>query len=158
MSKKKKATKRGKYHKWLQPRNLLLLESWARKLTNEQIAENIGINPKTLYDWMKKYPEISETLSQGKQVVVSQVENALIKRALGYEYDEVKREESDDGSKITVTTKQLIPDVTAQIFILKNMYPENWCDQRDVEVSGELVNPFENLSTEELRKLAKSDS
>lgn len=79
MSKKKKATKRGKYHKWLNPRNLLLLESWARKLTNEQIAENIGTNPRTLYDWMKKYPEISETLSKGKQVVVSQVENALIK-------------------------------------------------------------------------------
>ena len=33
---------RGKYTKWLQPRNLILLASWARKLTNEQIAMDIG--------------------------------------------------------------------------------------------------------------------
>ena len=64
---KQKNKSRGKYTKWLQSKNLLLLESWARKLTNEQIAANIGINPKTLYDWMKKYPEIDEALSKGKE-------------------------------------------------------------------------------------------
>lgn len=67
------------------------MESWARDgLTDEQIAENAGINPATLYDWKKKYPEISETLKKGKEVVDIQVENALLKRALGYAYNEDK--------------------------------------------------------------------
>jgi hypothetical protein len=32
----------------------------------------------------KKYPDISDTLKRGKEVVDIQVENALLKRALGY--------------------------------------------------------------------------
>lgn len=43
------SNKRGKYIKWLEPKTLLLLESWARMISNEQIAANIGIAPKTLY-------------------------------------------------------------------------------------------------------------
>ena len=76
---------KGKYEYWLTPEGLLKLEGWARDgLTDEQIAENAGINPATLYVWKKKYPEISENLKRGQEVVDRQVENALQKRALGY--------------------------------------------------------------------------
>lgn len=82
---------KGKYEYWLTPEGLLCLEAWARDgLVDEQIAENIGINPATLYDWKKKYPKISESLKKGKEVVDIQVENALLKRALGYAYNEDK--------------------------------------------------------------------
>ena len=61
---------KGKYAKWLLPDNLLRLQAWARDgLSNEQIAHNIGINQDTLYTWIKKYPEFSEALSRGKEVV-----------------------------------------------------------------------------------------
>lgn len=90
---KKKGSKRGKYEKWLTEEGLIKLEGWARDgLTNEQIAQNININPDTLYTWIKKYPEISEALKRGKEVVDIQVENALLKRALGYDYTEKKYE------------------------------------------------------------------
>lgn len=79
---------KGKYEYWLTPEGLLRLEAWARDgLVDEQIAENIGINPATLYDWKKKYPKISESLKRGKEVIDIQVENALLKRALGYAYE-----------------------------------------------------------------------
>lgn len=82
---------KGKYQKWLEPEGLLKLEGWARNgLTDEQIAQNMGINPATLYEWKRKYPEISETLKRGKEIVDLQVENALLKRALGYSYNEDK--------------------------------------------------------------------
>lgn len=82
---------KGKYEYWLTPEGLLKLEGWARDgLTDEQIAENIRINPATLYEWKKKYPKISEALKRGKEVVDRQVENALLKRALGYTYNEDK--------------------------------------------------------------------
>jgi hypothetical protein len=61
-------------------------------LTNEQIAHNIGITRQTLNEWKKKFPSISDTLKRGKEVVDRQVENALLKRALGYKYDEITRE------------------------------------------------------------------
>lgn len=92
---------KGKYEYWLTPEGLLKLDAWARDgLTDEQISENIGINPATLYDWKKRYPEISETLKKGKEVVDIQVENALLKRALGYTIKEVTRERIvDTGQK-----------------------------------------------------------
>lgn len=80
----------GKYQYYLTEEGLLKLEGWARDgLTDEQIAEEkIGINRTTLYAWKNKYPDISDALKQGKEVIDRKVENALLKRALGYEYNE----------------------------------------------------------------------
>ena len=79
--------KKGKYRDWITEEGLLLIEGWARDgLTDEQIAHNIGIRRETLCVWKNKYPNISNALKKGKEVVDRQVENALLKRALGYEY------------------------------------------------------------------------
>lgn len=130
---------KGKYEYWIMPEGLLKLEAWARDgLTDEQIAKNVGINPATLYDWKKKYPKISESLKKGKEVVDIQVENALLKRALGYSYKEIKTEETAEGQKVTITTKEVTPDTTAQIFWLKNRKPDRWRDKQDVEHSGQI--------------------
>lgn len=127
---------KGKYKEWLDPEGLLRIEGWARDgLVDEQIAQNIGINPATLYDWKKRYPEISKALKKGKEVVDRQVENALLKRALGYEYDEITTEYGKETKRVT---KQVVPDTTAQIFWLKNRKPDQWRDKRDIEHSGEI--------------------
>ena len=128
---------KGKYEYWLTPEGLLKLEGWARDgLTDEQIAQNIGISRDTLYAWKKKYPDISDTLKRGKEVVDRQVENALLKRALGYEYEEVKEKyEGNVMTERTVTKKEVVPDVTAQIFWLKNRKREAWADRQNIEIS-----------------------
>lgn len=95
----------AKYDYWLTSDGLLLLTGWARDgLTDEQIAGNMGISPSTLYEWKSKYPEISEALKKGKEVVDYQVENALLKKAL-------------EG------------DTTAIIFWLKNRKCADWRDK-----------------------------
>lgn len=130
---------KGKYREWLEPEGLLKLEGWAKDgLTDEQIAYNIGITAKTLYEWKKQYSEICEALKKGKEVVDRQVENALLKRALGYKYKEIKTEKTEEGKKVTVTVKEVVPDTTAQIFWLKNRKPDQWRDKRDIEHSGEI--------------------
>lgn len=74
---------KGKYQEWLEPEKLTLLQGWARDgLTDEQIAHNMGITAKTLYEWKKRYSEICETLKKGKEIVDYEVENALLKNAL----------------------------------------------------------------------------
>ena len=134
----------GKYHDWITEEGLLKIEGWARDgLTDEQISYNIGIHPSTLYEWQKKYPKITEALKKGKEVIDRQVENALLKRALGYEYEEVKQiiEKDDKGKdrkRIEKTVKHVVPDVTAQIFWLKNRKPQEWRDKQqvDLDVTG----------------------
>lgn len=97
----------GKYKEWLEPDKLILLEGWARDgLTDEQIAKNVGISRKTLYEWKSKYGDICTALKKGKEVIDFEVENALLKNALK-------------------------GDTTAQIFWLKNRKAMQWRDSRD---------------------------
>jgi len=82
---------KGKFAAWLTEEGLIRLGGWARDgLTDEQIAANIGISRSTLNEWKKKFPDISDTLKRGKEIVDLQVENALFKRAIGYEFTEKK--------------------------------------------------------------------
>lgn len=148
---------KGKYEYWITPEGLLKLEGWARDgLTDEQIAHNMGINVATLYVWKKKFDDISETLKRGKEIVDRQVENALLKRALGYRYKEVTKElvtDKDTGvSELTVTKvveKEVAPDTTAQIFWLKNRKPEEWRDKRviDDNSEGKTAGLIQNMQT-----------
>lgn len=128
---------KGKYEYWLTPEGLLKIEGWARDgLTDEQISRNMGIAYSTLRSWRDKFSAISAVLKKGKEVVDRQVENALLKRALGYEYEEVKEKfEGNVMTERTVTKKEVIPDVTAQIFWLKNRKREVWADRQNIEIS-----------------------
>ena len=94
----------------------------------------MGICRDTLYEWKKQFSDISDTLKKGKEIIDRQVENALLKRALGYEYEEVSEKyELGILTERKVTKKQVVPDTTAQIFWLKNRKPSDWRDKQDGE-------------------------
>ncbi len=135
----------GKINEWLEKDKLILLEGWARDgLTDEQIAKNIGINRTTLYDWKKKETNIADALKKGKEVIDFEVENALLKRALGYEYEE---ETYENGILTKKVKKQVAPDTTAQIFWLKNRKKEQWREKVEVvETDEDLQNINKNIS------------
>lgn len=121
----------------------LYAEHYKRKgLSNEQIAENLGIDISTFYDYQNKYPDFSEAIRKGKQPLVIQLENALMKRAFGYEVTERTTEMKMDAegkpqpAMIKNIVKHIAPDVGALAFALKNKDPENWKDKH--EISGEI--------------------
>lgn len=118
---------------------LIIIEGWARDgLTDEQMYTNLGVSHDTFYKWKKEKTEFAETLKRGKEVIDRQVENALLKRALGYKYEEVKTTETENGTYKTVTLKEVQPDTTAQIFWLKNRKPEEWRDKQNIEHEGNM--------------------
>ena len=120
----------AKINDWLENDKLILLEGWAKSgLTDEQIAKNIGINRTTLYDWKKKEVNIADALKKGKEVIDFEVENALLKRALGYEYEE---ETYENGILTKKVKKHVAPDTTAQIFWLKNRQVKKWRDKVEI--------------------------
>lgn len=158
---KSDAGRKGLYKEWLEADNLILLEGWARDgLTDEQIAHNIGINRTTLYAWKAKYTDFSNALKRGKEVVDRIVENALLKSAMGYKYDEVVKEriynpETGESEMLEVkrTTKDVAPNVTALIFWLKNRQSEKWRDTKNVNAAVEVKNPFDGVETADIKKL-----
>lgn len=171
----------AKYQDWIEEDGIIKIEGWARDgLTDKQIAKNIGISERTFTEWKKKFSSISSALKKGKEVIDREVENALLKKALGYEYNEntykiintkEKRVEERNGKKITIevpvqkevlvkrTTKHVAPDTGAACFWLKNRKPEAWRDKKETEFSGivSVDNPYANLTEEELRRLAAYD-
>lgn len=124
--------------------NLIRIAAWTRDgLTEEQIAKNFGISYNT-FKRAKKDPEYGELITaaliQTKDVVDMEVENMLLKRARGYEYDEVTEEyEMGVLVKRKVTRKMVVPDTSAQIFWLKNRQPDKWRDRREVDNTVALV-------------------
>lgn len=123
----------AKYEYWLTPEGLLRVEGWARDgLSEEQIAKNMGVASSTLREWKGRFSAVSAALKKGKDVVDREVENALLKRALGYDYTEERIEKSTkDGTKIVQIVKHVPPDVGACAFWLKNRKPEQWRDRRE---------------------------
>lgn len=154
-----------KYEQWLEPDNLIKLEGWARNgLTDEQIANNIGINRTTLYAWKAKYTDFSNALKRGKEVIDIMVENALLKSAMGYKYDEVVKEriynpETGESEIVEVkrTTKEVAPNSTSLIFWLKNRRPADWRDTKNIDAAVEVKNPFDGIDTADIKKLIGDD-
>lgn len=128
---------KGKYQKWLSEEGLLLLQAWARDgLTDEQIAHNMGISRATYYVWLDKYPDISDAVKKGKEVVDIMVENSLLKRALGYDYTEMIIDKDGDKEHKRVVKKHKEADTTAIIFWLKNRRPDKWRDKREEVITS----------------------
>lgn len=139
------------------PDKLVLVEGWARDgLTDEQIAHNLGITRQTLSEWKTRHPDIADALKRGKEVVDREVENALYKSALGFDYEEDMV--TNQGNVVRVTKHQA-PSTTAQIFWLKNRKPREWRDKQEVEHSTPVDRPMEVrlsvLSDEELNQLER---
>ena len=120
-----------KYESHVLPK-LGMVEAWARNgLVEGQIARNLGIAESTLNVYKNNHPELVEALARGKEVVDLEVENALLKRAKGYTYDEVTREErlTKDGGIVTLTKtvrRDVPPDPTSMMFWLANRQKARW--------------------------------
>ena len=117
---------------WLTEDRLMLLECWARDgYTYADVAQRIGISNAQLTKWRNAYPEFRDALKKGREIVDYQVENALLKSALGYKTKEVtiitvlKNGKMVETTKQTVT-KEIAPNISACQTWLYNRLPDKW--------------------------------
>ena len=116
--------------------NLDNIEQWTRDgLTMKQIADNLGISDRTLYRYKSDTDsQLSQTIKNGRQVAVEQLENTMFTSACGFErtvkkYTKVKRIMYNEHGKKAEEWEEMVeyeetqyfpPDTTAGIFLLKN--------------------------------------
>lgn len=121
----------AKYTEWLTREGLLQIEGWAKDgLIDEQIAKNMGVAYSTFKDWKKRFPDLSDVLKRSKEVVDREVENALFESAKGFVYEE---ETVTNTGEVVTVKKYSKPNVTAQIFWLKNRKRNEWRDKQEIE-------------------------
>ena len=127
-----KVGRRGKYEEWLTEEGLALITGWARRgLTEEKIADKMGVSVSTLSNYKNKFPKLLEAIKNGKEVPDIKVESAMFKRACGYRTREVTYKADNNGELVPVSAieKDVPPDTTAQIYWLKNRRPDLWRDR-----------------------------
>lgn len=125
----------------------LLAEGFAREgLNDEQIAEKLGISTAAYYNYQNDHIEFLEAIKRGKAPIDTEVENALLKRAMGFDVTETSKTSKieADGTKtlkeLKTVTKHFAPDVGAIVFWLTNRRPDYWKDRRSVNTTHEFPN------------------
>lgn len=114
---------------------------------DKEIADFLEISEQTLNTWKKEYPELLESLKEGKEKADARVAKSLYRRAIGFYFNEVTHEaiEIKEGSGETKTVKPatlvktvrklIVPDTTAQIFWLKNRRSDIWRDRQEHNIT-----------------------
>jgi len=134
---------RGKYELWQKSGRLagiLQLAQGRRRegVSEAEIAREIGLSPAGMARYKKRYSEFAAALSEDS--VDAEVENALLKRALGYRYEEVTSELKPNALTgeaelvpVKVVCKEVAPDMAALLLWLKNRRPQRWREKPEAE-------------------------
>ena len=126
--------KKNLYVSHVEP-NLASIKTWSRFENEKAIAKRLGVSYATFRRYKAEYKELAEALKEGRQNLVADLKDALRRKALGFEYEEVKTIQRKENGKTTVTVekyrKYSPPDTVAAHLLLKN-YDEAWHND-DVE-------------------------
>lgn len=123
----------SKYDKEIKPYLDDIRKAVEAGATDKEIAKAFGIAESTLYKYKQTKAEFSAAFVRGREKVVIEIKAALLKKALGYEYDEQKTvcKKDKDGENIILVEnyrKHQAPSETAAGMLLRNYDPE-WADK-----------------------------
>lgn len=106
--------------------------------TEREVAKNLGVAYSTFNKYKSEKTELMELLKRGREKPVEQIKAALLKRALGFQYEERKVVtkkvviDGENGNSVPanviqseVVTKTALPDVAASLVLLKHWDKQN---------------------------------
>lgn len=131
------------------------LEAASHGLNEEQIAEQLKIAYKTFRNYKKHFlPFIKKGREQYLESAVPLVENALLKRCVGYNFEEIKTESKDGTITTTITKKHVPPDPGSVFFFLCNKASHRWKNPLRIEAPAGIENK-EIPVAEEIKAIAQ---
>lgn len=145
-------------------------DDWAWSLaikgaTDQDIADAFHVSRRTIIRWRKTYPSFNEACQHGKEVADAKVKRSLYERAVGFEYQEKEsvidvdpRTGEQKPVRVRTLTKKAVPDTMAQMYWLNNRCRDEFSQTQKVTLDGAVqTSPFDNLTDDELRRLAQMD-
>lgn len=123
-----------------------IIENLSKGVAVKDVCKNVGINPKTFYEWIKIDKQFAKDIRQADELKIKTevelVKTALLKRACGYEYTEIHRESGPKGITNKTIIKQVAPDTGAIVFYLCNRDKDNFKNTQKIEHSNDPDNPI----------------
>lgn len=131
-----KTGRKSKYDTDIKPHLKEIEEAVKNGATITEIANALGVAESTLYKYKAEKAELSAAFTHGRAKIIIDIRGALLKKALGYEYQEKKQyiKKDEDGESVTyteITTKHQPPSETAGAMLLRN-YDESWLDKDSI--------------------------
>lgn len=122
----------SRYETEIKPHIEEIKEAVQAGATVEEIAEAFGMAVSTIHKYKAQKKELKDAFAHGRAKVCFKIKAALLKKALGFEYEEEKRvgRKDKDGENVILIEKYkryCAPSETAAAMLLRN-YDENWRD------------------------------
>ncbi len=129
------AGRRSKYDEYVKP-HLKQITEWAKSgATEKEISDALGVALSTFSDYKNKYSELSDALRTGRQTVVLDIKAALYKKAIGFEYEEMRGVKKEGKVVHTEIFKRYSPpDTTAAAMLLRN-YDDEYRDKDSAQTN-----------------------
>lgn len=108
-------------------------------LRNQDLSVAFGVSLSTIEYWYRINEDFKHAVDLGRQSADADVAASLFKRAIGYQEDDIHIAVYRGEVIATPIKKNVAPDVTAQIFWLKNRQKELWSDKNKLEIEGNLT-------------------
>jgi hypothetical protein len=112
----------------------------AKGLSNNEIIQKLGISRDTFYSKLRSNPYFSYCLYKHRGIAQVEVESALFKSALGFEY----KEEQATNKGVFEVRKVALPNVSAQKEWLYNRASHEW--KKKIETTITLASDITQLA------------
>lgn len=134
----------SKYNTHVKPKFNEIANWIAEGATEKEVAKSLGVSITSFIDYKEKNPEFADLLKRNRKQAVKQIKAAMMKKACGFQYKEIKttvtkigfsdyvidkleeagidadRLERPTLTKMETTVKTAAPDATAGIYLLKH--------------------------------------
>lgn len=154
----------------IQPRLFQLSNMIMTKRPEKEIFDFLGLTESKFYLYKQWFPELRNAVVQGKQAMIYEMENALVKVGLGMEYEESEivnvYEPSDEPDPHTgeqkmvlvqkkerITKKVSPPNVRAIEMYLTNKSPENWKRNQPDNITQNNTATVINVSEDQVKSM-----
>lgn len=121
----------SKYEKEVKPHLEEIKEAVGNGATTKEIADALGIAESTIYEYKKKYKEFSDAFACGRAKIIIDIRAALLKKALGFHYEEKKVYMKDGKPQTEIYQRYCQPSETAGAMLLRN-YDKEWLDKDNI--------------------------
>lgn len=110
--------------------NIENIKYWkSQGASDSAICRELKISRGSWYAYLKESKELQEAISNGKQELVNDLTNELIRKAKPHILTTVKTTEKNGEITVETIEKSVDGDLGALIFALKNYDKENWSNE-----------------------------